>query len=560
MELEMEMDGVMLEHRDEYEEHEDGDGEGEGGEDEEEEEEDEEEEEEEEEAVDGLLMDDNRQQEQQEEIVWQVLLLLLVYEEQARVEQEEIDRQTKLEWQRLEDEHRNRLEQLLQHYRQLQDDYAELDEIERCRFKRARVAACSIGAAVATQQSVQRRLWVKNRSQAWILSGEMREHEVRLLCGEVESVCNNGHGILELWSLKKPYDNVGKTEEIEDEIRMWERCNDPRFPELEFHRAFRMSRPTFELICEDLGSIVAKEDTMLRAAIPVKQRVAVCIWRLATGEPLRLVSKRFGLGISTCHKLILEVCAAINDVLLPKYVQWPGEERVHEVMEDFESVSGIPNVVGSMYTTHIPIIAPKINVGAYFNKRHTDRNQKTSYSITLQGVVDIRGSFTDVCIGWPGSMSDDRVLENSALYQKGGSGSLHGSWVVGGVGYPLQDWLLVPYSHSELSWAQLALNERLMEIQKIGKGAFSRLKGRWKFLQRRTEVKLQELPAVLGACCVLHNVCEQHGEGFDPDLNYEVVDDDMYPEAAPMSLTAMEARDSIAQQLMHSVHMGADFL
>ncbi|KAL2636016.1 hypothetical protein R1flu_007495 [Riccia fluitans] len=449
-----------------------------------------------------VLIDEEKRQK-----VWQVLLLLLVSEEQARVEQEEIDRQRDFEWQRLQDKHRKHLEELLHHYRKLQDGYAEVDKIERCRFKRARMAAYSIGAAVATQQSVQRRLWVKNRSQAW-----------------------------------------------------WERCSDPRFPDAEFHTAFRMSRPTFEAICQDLGSIVAKEDTMLRAAIPVKQRVAVCIWRLATGEPLRLVSKRFGLGISTCHKLILEVCAAINDVLLPKYIQWPTEEKLQEVIEDFEAISGIPNVVGSMYTTHIPIIAPKINVGAYFNKRHTDRNQKTSYSITLQGVVDLRGSFTDVCIGWPGSMSDDRVLQNSALYQKGSSGSLQGSWVVGGIGYPLLDWLLVPYSHADLSWAQHSLNERLLEIQKIGKGAFSRLKGRWKFLQRRTEVKLQELPAVLGACCVLHNVCEQHGEDFDPDLDYEIVDDDMFPEPAPMSLTALEARDSIAQQIMHSVHMSTEFL
>ncbi|KAL3700985.1 hypothetical protein R1sor_019007 [Riccia sorocarpa] len=244
-----------------------------------------------------------------------------------------------------------------------------------------------------------------------------------------------------------------------------------------------------------------------------------------------------------------------NDVLLPKYVQWPIEERLQEVLEDFETFSGIPNVVGSVYTTHVPIVAPKINVGAYFNKRHTDRNQRTSYSITLQGVVDLRGSFTDVCIGWPGSMSDDRVLQNSALYQKGSSGTLQGSWVVGGVGYPMLDWLLVPYSRVDLSWAQHALNERLMEIQKIGKGAFSRLKGRWKFLQRRTEVKLQELPAVLGACCVLHNVCEQHGEGFDPDLSYGFVDDAMFPEVASMSLSALEARDSIAQQIIHNVHL-----
>ncbi|CAM6095262.1 unnamed protein product [Calypogeia fissa] len=438
---------------------------------------------------------------------WGALMQLVEEEQEAQQEADEDERQTRAGRDQFEDEHYRRVYAFSAYFRHLQDEYADVDEVERCRLKRARVSACSIGAAVATQQSVQRRLWVKNRSQAW-----------------------------------------------------WERCNHPGFPDSEFHRAFRMSRPTFERICEELQSIVAKEDTMLRAAIPVKQRVAVCIWRLATGEPLRLVSKRFGLGISTCHKLILEVCAAINDVLLPKYVQWPVTERTQEVMDEFEAISGVQNVVGAMYTTHIPIIAPKINVAAYFNKRHTDRNQKTSYSITLQGVVDTRGSFTDVCIGWPGSMSDDRVLESSALYQKGMGGTLVGSWVVGGEGYTLLDWLLVPYSQPSLTWAQHTFNERLMDIQKIAKGAFSRLKERWWFLQRRTEVKLQELPAVLGACCVLHNVCEQHGEGFDPALMYEVVDDGMYPDAPPMSLTALEARDAIAQHLLHISHLDAEFI
>ncbi|KAL0333748.1 UNVERIFIED_CONTAM: hypothetical protein Sangu_1531000 [Sesamum angustifolium] len=56
---------------------------------------------------------------------------------------------------------------------------------------------------------------------------------------------------------------------------------------------------------------------MLRSGIgdPRSTAVAVCIWRLATGEALREVSKRFGLGISTCHKLVLEVCTAIRSVL-----------------------------------------------------------------------------------------------------------------------------------------------------------------------------------------------------------------------------------------------------
>lgn len=195
-----------------------------------------------------------------------------------------------------------------------------------------------------------------------------------------------------------------------------------------------MSKATFNMICEELDPIITKKDTALRAAIPVRHRVAVCIWRLATGEPLRLVSKRFGLGISTCHKLVLEVCATIKNSLMPKFLQWPDRTRMARVKEQLQSISGIPNVGGSMYTTHIPIIALKTSVSAYFNKCHTDRNQKPSYSVTIQGVVDSDGVFTDVCIGWPGSMADDQVLEKSILFQWAARGMLNKMWDVGTIG------------------------------------------------------------------------------------------------------------------------------
>ncbi|KAE8674344.1 Lactoylglutathione lyase / glyoxalase I family protein [Hibiscus syriacus] len=216
---------------------------------------------------------------------------------------------------------------------------------------------------------------------------------------------------------------------------------------------------------------------MLREAIPVRQRVTVCIWRLATGEPLRMVSKRFRLGISTCHKLVLEVCTANKTVLMPKYLQWPDENKMKQIKDEFKSITGIPNVGGSMYTTHIPIMAPKTSVALYFNKKHTERNQKTSYSIILQGVVDQNGVFTDASIGWPGSMTDDQVLEQSVFHQRATMGQLEDVWVVGGKGYPLMDWVLVPYTHQNLTWAQHAFNEKIWEIEKVGKEAFARLKG-----------------------------------------------------------------------------------
>ncbi|XP_021772421.1 protein ANTAGONIST OF LIKE HETEROCHROMATIN PROTEIN 1-like [Chenopodium quinoa] len=450
-------------------------------------------------------------------------LLLEDQEKQEKEEWEEFADQEKFDFEAI---HKEKTQAMLDYNSNLQSSYEGLDETDRLRQKRSRKAVNSAMVVAASEMiekggsieasskqssgssvSHQRRLWVKDRSKDW-----------------------------------------------------WDKCTSPDYPESEFKRWFRMGKATFELICDELKVAVAKENTMLRAAIPVDQRVAVCIYRLATGEPLRLVSKRFGLGISTCHKIVLDVCAAIRSVLMPKYLQWPDEDSLRQIKEEFESISGIPNVVGSMYTTHIPIIAPKISVAAYFNKRHTERNQKTSYSITVQGVVDPRGVFNDVCIGWPGSMPDDKVLEKSALYQRGNQGLLKGVWIVGGAGYPLMDWILVPYNQQNLTWTQHAFNEKIGEIQTVSKDAFARLKGRWSCLQKRTEVKLQELPVVLGACCVLHNICEMRGEELDPELIFELFDDEMVPEVPLQSLTSMKARDSIAHNLLHHGLAGTGFL
>ena len=42
-------------------------------------------------------------------------------------------------------------------------------------------------------------------------------------------------------------------------------------------------------------------------------------------------------------------------------------------------------------------------------------------------------------------MSDDQVLEKSGLSQRGNMGLLKDVWIVGNSGYPLMDWVLVPY-------------------------------------------------------------------------------------------------------------------
>lgn len=276
----------------------------------------------------------------------------------------------------------------------------------------------------------------------------------------------------------------------------------------------RVDKATFEYICEELRPYIQRQNTVFRDCISVEQRIAITLWRLATNIEYRSISQLFGIGRSTACSVVLETCSALK-TLLPRYVFIPSDSGMRANVKAFEEKLGFPQAAGAIDGTHIPILRPAGESAIdYFNR-------KGFYSIIMQALVDHRGVFMDICVGWPGKVHDARVFSNSTLYQRGQAGTLLPAWtrqigfiqvplcILGDPAYPALTWLMKAYpEHQNMTVRQINYNYRLSRARMVVENAFGRLKGRWRCLLKRNDCSADNVITVVCACVVLHNICE----------------------------------------------------
>ena len=218
--------------------------------------------------------------------------------------------------------------------------------------------------------------------------------------------------------------------------------------------------------------------------------------------------------------IVHDTCGAIVNVFKSQYIQFPTGANLQQVINGFESKCQMIQCAGAIDGCHIPVKPPAQN--------HTDfYNRKGWYSIVLQGVVDHNYLFTDVIVGWPGSVLDARVLANSHLYSKAinkeilNSNSIKISgkdifpFLLVDSAYPLSTWLMKPFPHNSLlSDSQKTFNYQLSRARIVVENAFGRLKARWRRLMKQNDMDVSHVPYVVTAYCILHNICEIHGDTF----------------------------------------------
>ena len=269
----------------------------------------------------------------------------------------------------------------------------------------------------------------------------------------------------------------------------------------------------------------------------MEHRVAITLWCLATCGEYRTIGHLFGVARCTVCVVVHETCKAIVTALLAMYIKFPQGEQLRRTVEGFRSQWGMIQCAGAVDGCHIPVMPPASN--------HTDfYNRKGWYSIILQAVVDDKYLFTDICVGWPGSVHDARVLANSSLYRQAehkrilcAEAVTHQGvdipvFLIGDSAYPLSSWLMKPFAHnSSLTSSQRSFNYHLSRARIVVENSFGRLKARWRRLMKRNDMDIENVPCMVTACCILHNMCVIHGDTFN-ELWLESMNNSTQPAAS----------------------------
>ncbi|XP_026830950.1 protein ALP1-like [Ooceraea biroi] len=214
-----------------------------------------------------------------------------------------------------------------------------------------------------------------------------------------------------------------------------------------------MRKCTFTWLCDQLKNELPPSINQLgvREPISVQKQVAVCVYFLSSCCEYRVVGNVFGIHKSTVWKCIHKVVDVINTKLLHQWIFMPKNDECQTIAALFERRTNIPQLIGAIDGSHIPILPPSDGYRDYINRKGWP-------SMVLQAVVNNTYKFRNIFCGEPGACHDAAVFKKSNLYKNHDSLIPYQTKVVlnrpipylimGDSAYPLLDWLIKGYTKS----------------------------------------------------------------------------------------------------------------
>ena len=87
----------------------------------------------------------------------------------------------------------------------------------------------------------------------------------------------------------------------------------------------------------------------------------------------------------------------------------------------------------------------------------------------------------------------------------------------------------------------------------VVENTFGQLKARWRCLLKRNDTATDDVPVLVMACCVLHNMCEVHKEQFDSAWLEDVAVESDPPSEANTSHTHNQSANNSAEVIRDAI-------
>jgi hypothetical protein len=151
----------------------------------------------------------------------------------------------------------------------------------------------------------------------------------------------------------------------------WQRIVGEHFTLSEWLATFRMSKATFTRLCDIIRTELEPKPLFLvsRQPLSVEKQVAIAIYKLASCAEYRVIGDVMGVHKSTVRKCLFRVTMAINNIMAKDYICMPSEEEAQYISTQYQNKSFIPQLIGSIDGTHIPITAPHVGYRDFVNRK-----------------------------------------------------------------------------------------------------------------------------------------------------------------------------------------------
>lgn len=133
-------------------------------------------------------------------------------------------------------------------------------------------------------------------------------------------------------------------------------------------------------LCDLVRVEMSPQEFTVRAPVPLEMRVAIALYKLGSCAEYRVIANQFGVHKSTVKKFVYLFCKCMIPVARD-LIKVPTEDEARAIAQRFESAFHIPQIIGCIDGTHIPVLPPSDGYRDFVNRKGWP-------SYILQAVVD----------------------------------------------------------------------------------------------------------------------------------------------------------------------------